>query len=205
MEVSYFAELLVLSLLLSSFMLPFRPKMLSVIIGGSVVALIAILSENFVLDYTSDIFLLLIAAPVIEEVSKLLATSYGKKVRNAIGVGFGFAVIENALYLAVVLSSYSINAAIPFILARAIGDPLLHSTSTSISVRSWNGSKSALPKAIGLHFLYNLWAVILAGYSGIFEYEPVVIILLLALISYETGLMGKLLDLKIRRKVNYEL
>ena len=186
-------------------MLLFRPKIVSLIIGGSAVAFVAIVSEDFVLNFTSDVFLLLVAAPVIEEVVKLLATAYGKQVRNAIGVGFGFAVVENAFYLALVISSYSIIVAIPFILARAIGDPLLHSTSMSISVRSWNGSKSALPKAIGLHFLYNLWAVILAGSPGLFEYEPVVIILLLALISYETGLMGKLLDVKIGKRVNYEL
>ena len=205
MELTYFTELLLLSFLLSSFMLLFRPKIVSLIIGGSIVAFVAIISENFILDFTSEVFLLLIAAPVIEEISKLLATVYGKHIRNAIGVGLGFAVVENALYLAVVLSSYSANVAIPFIMARAIGDPLLHSTSASVSVRSWSGSKSALPKAIGLHFLYNLWAVVLAGSPGLFDYEPVVIVLLLALISYETGLMGKLLDVNIRKKVDYEL
>lgn len=205
MELTYFTELLLLSFLLSSFMLLFRPKIVSLIIGGSIVAFVAIISENFILDFTSEVFLLLIAAPVIEEISKLLATVHGKHIRNAIGVGLGFAVVENALYLAVVLSSYSANVAIPFIMARAIGDPLLHSTSASVSVRSWSGSKSALPKAIGLHFLYNLWAVVLAGSPGLFDYEPVVIVLLLALISYETGLMGKLLDVNIRKKVDYEL
>ena len=205
MEFTYFTELLLLSFLLSSFMLLFRPNIVSLIIGGSVVAFVAIISENFILDFTSEVFLLLIAAPVIEEISKLLATVYGKHIRNAIGVGLGFAVVENALYLAVVLSSYSANVAIPFIMARAIGDPLLHSTSASVSVRSWIGSKSALPKAIGLHFLYNLWAVVLAGSPGLFDYVPVVIVLLLALISYETGLMGKLLDVKIRKRVDYEL
>ena len=202
---TYFAELLLLSFLLSSFMLLFRPKIVSLIIGGSIVAFVAIISENFILDFTSEVFLLLIAAPVIEEVSKLLATIYGRHMRNAIGVGLGFAVVENALYLAVVLSSYSLNLAIPFIMARAIGDPLLHSTSASISVRSWSGSKSALPKAIGLHFLYNFWAVVLAGLPGLFEYEPVIIILLLVLISYETGLMGRILDVRFRKKVGYEL
>ena len=205
MEFTYFTELLLLSFLLSSFMLFFRPNIVSLIIGGSVVAFIAIISEDFILDFTSEVFLLLIAAPVIEEISKLLATAYGKHIRNAIGVGLGFAVVENAFYLAVILSAYPVNVVIPFIIARAIGDPLLHSTSASISIRSWSGSKSALPKAIGLHFLYNLWAVVLAGSPGLFDYEPVVIVLLLALISYETGLMGKLLDVKIRKRVDYEL
>ena len=205
MESAYFTELLLLSFLLSSFMLLFRPGIVSMVIGGSIVAFVAIISENFILDFTSEVFLLLIAAPVIEEVSKLLATVYGKHIRNAIGVGLGFAVVENALYLAVVLSSYSVNVAIPFIMARAIGDPLLHATSASVSVRSWSGSRSALPKAIGLHFLYNLWAVVLAGSPGLFEYEPAVIIILLTLISYETGLMGKLLDVKIGKRVNHEL
>ncbi len=205
MHSTYFIELLFLSFLLSSFMLLFRPRIVSLVIGGSAVAFIAIVSENFVLNFTSDVFLLLVAAPVIEEVLKLLATAYGKQIRNAVGVGLGFAIVENAFYLVAVLSIYSVKVAIPFIIARAIGDPLLHSTSASISVRSWNGSKSALPKAIGLHFLYNLWAVILAGSGGLFDYEPVVIILLLVLISYETGLMGKLLDVKIRKRVDYEL
>ena len=205
METPFFLELLLLSFLLSSFMMLFRPRVISIVIGGSVVAIVAIISENFILNFTSDVFLLLVAAPVIEEISKLLATAYGRQVENAIGVGLGFAVVENAFYLALVLSSYSISVAIPFLLARAIGDPLLHSTSASVSVRSWSGSKSALPKAIGLHFLYNLWAVVLAGSPVLFEYEPVIIILLLALISYETGLMNKLLDVRIRKRMDYEL
>jgi RsiW-degrading membrane proteinase PrsW (M82 family) len=205
MDITYFSELLLLSFLLSSFMFLFRPRVISVIIGGSIVAFAAIMAENYVLDWTSDLFLLLIAAPVIEEILKLLATIHGKEVRNAIGVGMGFAIVENAFYLAAVLSLYSLNAAIPFIVARAIGDPLLHSSAASISVRSWKGSRSALPKAIGLHVLYNLWAVIITSFPELFKFEPIAIVLLLALISFETGTMGRLLDIRIRKKVNYEL
>ncbi|MEM3846708.1 MAG: hypothetical protein QXU98_13520, partial [Candidatus Parvarchaeota archaeon] len=108
----YFAELILLSFLVSSFVLLFKPSIISIIIGGSVVAAAAVVAETYILDNTSDLFLLLVAAPVIEEVLKLLGTSYGKSIRNAIGVGFGFAVLENALYLSVVLSSYSISLAI---------------------------------------------------------------------------------------------
>jgi RsiW-degrading membrane proteinase PrsW (M82 family) len=205
MAVTYFSELLLLSFFLSSFMLLFRPKIISLILGGSAVAFIAVISENFILGWTSDVFLLLIAAPVIEETLKLLATAYGRKIRNAIGVGLGFAIVENTFYLAVVLSSFSVNIAIPFIIARAVGDPLLHSSATSISVGSWQGSKSALPEAIGLHFLYNLWAVFIVSAPGLFKFEPIVIVLLFALISFESGMMGRLLDVKIRKKVSYEV
>ncbi len=207
-EILYFSELLLLSFLLSSFMLPFRPRVVSLILGGSVVSTAAIISENFILGCTSDVFLLLIAAPVIEESLKLVLTVYGKQVRNAIGVGLGFAIVENAFYLAAVLSVYSINVAIPFIIARAIGDPLLHSSAASISVRSWSGSKLALPKAIGLHFLYNLWAVVIASEPALLKFEPVVISLLFALICFESGQMGRLMksaEVKIKRKVNYEI
>ncbi|MEM3845197.1 MAG: hypothetical protein QXU98_05795 [Candidatus Parvarchaeota archaeon] len=206
--IEYFMELILLSFLVSGFMLLLKPSIISIIIGGSAVAAAAVLTETYVLNNTSDLFLLLIAAPVIEEVLKLLGTSYGKSIRNAIGVGFGFAVIENAVYLSVVFSSYSITLALVYMLARGMGDPLLHASSTSISVKSWEGSKSALPKAIGLHFIYNLWAVMIVGYPFLFRFEPIVIILLLLLLLYISGnlrLMMKMgIDFMLKRREVHE-
>lgn len=173
--------------MLSSFMLLFKPSIVSLIIGGVIVASAAILAENFILRWTSELFLLLIAAPVLEETFKLIATSYGKGIGNAIGVGTGFAIAENVFYLMVVLSSYSATVALTYILARGLADPLLHSTSTSISIKAWNGKMLSLPKAIGLHFMYNLWAILIVSFGWLFSYEPVVIVLLLTLFLFETG------------------
>ena len=177
---------ILLSAMLSSFMFYFRPRILSIIIGGSIVALAAMLTETYILNVTSDIFLLLFAAPAIEEVLKFGVTAYGKSFRNAVGVGLGFAVVENAFYFLTISQLYSFNIALTYIIARAMGDPLLHSSATSLSVKTWEGSRSALPKAIGLHTAYNLWAVALMGIGYLFRFEPVVIVLLLVLLLYQS-------------------
>lgn len=174
-----------LSAMLSSFMFAFRPKILSIIIGGSIIALAAIFLETYVLNATSDLFLLLFAAPTIEEVLKFGGTAYGKTFRNAVGIGLGFALAENAFYFATISQLYSFNVAIMYIIARAIGDPLLHSSATSLSVKTWEGSRSALPKAIGLHMAYNSWAVVLMGIPSLFRFEPVVIVMLLVLMLFQ--------------------
>jgi len=177
---------ILLSAMLSSFMFYFRPRIISIIIGGSVIALTAIFLETYVLNATSDLFLLLFAAPAIEEVLKFGGTAYGKSFRNAVGVGLGFAVMENAFYFLTISQLYSFSIALMYIIARAIGDPLLHSSATSLSVKTWEGSRSALPKAIGLHMAYNLWAVALMGVGYLFRFEPVIIVLLLVLLLYQS-------------------
>ena len=199
MPISYFSEILILSFLLSSFMLLFRPNVLSIIIGGSAVAFFAIIIESYMQGITSGIFVLIIIAPVTEEILKMLGTAYGKSVRNAIGVGLGFAVVENAFYIMLILSTYSFEAAFWYLIARSIGDPLLHSSSTSISVKSWDGRRLALPAAIGLHFSYNLWAVMLSVSPSLFRFEPLVIVLLFSLLMQRTGKLG---DLRLRLKVH---
>ena len=177
---------ILLSAMLSGFMVYFRPRILSIIIGGSIVALAAMLTETYILNVTSDIFLLLFAAPAIEEVLKFGGTAYGKSFGNAVGVGLGFAVVENAFYFLTISQLFSFNIALMYIIARAIGDPLLHSSATSLSVKTWEGSRSALPKAIWLHMAYNLWAVALMGIGSLFRFEPVIIVLLLVLLLYQS-------------------
>jgi RsiW-degrading membrane proteinase PrsW (M82 family) len=199
LPISYFSEILILSFLLSSFMLLFRPNMISIIIGGSVVSFFAIIIESYMQVITSGIFVLIIISPVTEEILKFLGTVFGKSVRNAIGVGLGFAVVENAFYIMLILSTYSLQAAFWYLIARSIGDPLLHSSSTSISVKSWEGRRLALPSAIGLHFSYNLWAVMLSSSPPLFKFEPIVIILLFSLLMQRSGKLG---DIRLRWKVH---
>jgi RsiW-degrading membrane proteinase PrsW (M82 family) len=195
---SYFFELLIASVLISSFIFLFRPNVASLVIGGSAVAFFAVMVELYLQHLTSGMFVLLIGAPIIEENLKLMGTVHGKSVSNAIGVGAGFAMVENAFYLSVVFSSFSITAALAYVIARGIGDPLLHSSATSISVKTWGGSKSALPKAIGLHFAYNLWAVVLVSSPVLFKFEPAILIALLLFLLHKTGYL-KILKIRMQK------
>ncbi len=167
---------ILLSLLGSSFVLLLRPRIPSLLLGGVAVSAAAVIIEEGLLNVISGTLLLLLYAPIIEELLKFAATRYKRDLRSAVGVGSGFAIAENALYFATLASLYSLPVALPFILARAVGDPLLHSASTSISVKAWKGKKLAIPAAVGLHSLYNLFAVAMAAYPGMFKFYPLVVL-----------------------------
>ena len=167
---------LLLSFLASSFMLLLKPRIISLLLGALVVATAAVIIEVELLGFVSTSLMLLLCAPVVEEFLKFAATRYKRDLGSAIGVGSGFAIVENAFYFVTLTSLYSVTIALPFILARAVGDPLLHSASTSISVRAWHGKKLAIPAAIGLHFLYNLFAVAMAAYPSLFRFYPLVVL-----------------------------
>ncbi len=174
-----------LSLLISSFVLFLKPRIPSLLLGALVVSAVAIVIETWVLNFVSGTVMLLIYAPIIEELLKFAATRYKRDLRSAFGVGSGFAIAENALYFMVLASIYSLPVALPFVLARAVGDPLLHSAATSISIRTWKGKKLAIPTAIGLHFLYNLFAVAMAAYPSLFKFYPLVVLGIILILARE--------------------
>lgn len=180
-----FVPYVLLSVLASSFVILLKPRIPALLLGAIVVSSAAIVIETWVLNFVSGTLLLLIYAPIIEELLKFAATRYKRDLRSALGVGSGFAIAENALYFVTLASIYSLPVALPFILARAVGDPLLHSASTSISVKTWRGKKLAIPEAIGLHFLYNLFAVAMAAYPSLFKFYPLVILGIVFILARE--------------------
>ena len=148
-----------------------QPRLIEIVIGLGVISLAAVVMESYLFTVLGTVLGLLIVAPVLEEILKFSATFRKRDARAGIGVGLGFALTENALYFHSFLSGYSISAVISisflssqvflFILMRGAFDPLLHSSLTGVSVRTWQkGRRIWLPVAIGLHAAYNLVAII---------------------------------------------
>ena len=113
------------------------------------------LGEEFLLGESSLLLMLVFLAPVIEELSKFFMTIYKKNEKSAVGVGMGFTIIENAMYY----TAFASTVGLPMLLLfREFQDPILHTSTTSVSVKSWKGYPYILI-AIGMHSLYNFIAI----------------------------------------------
>ena len=148
-----------------------QPRFVEIAIGLSLVSAAAIILESYLFTALGTLLGLLVVAPVLEEILKFSATFRKRDARSGIGVGLGFALTENVLYFHSFISGVQISSILSvsfissqifiFILMRGAFDPLLHSTMSGLSVRTWQkGRRIWLPVAIGLHAAYNLVAII---------------------------------------------
>ena len=114
------------------------------------------LVEELILGAGSLLLMLVILAPVIEELSKFLMTKYGKNLKAGVGVGMGFAIIENAMYYTSLSTSVGLMTLFMF---RELQDPILHTTTTSVSTRTWKKGTPWFLVAILMHSFYNYLAI----------------------------------------------
>ena len=150
------------AILLSAIPLPlfwwfkrFNPIQLLLGVVALFIAYFIELSEEFLLGESSLLLMLVFLAPVIEELSKFTMTIYKKNEKSAVGVGMGFSIIENAMYY----TAFASTVGLPMLLLfREFQDPILHTSTTSVSVKSWKGYPYILI-AIGMHSLYNFLAI----------------------------------------------
>ena len=136
---------------------------------------IALFVERYiVLDFTTIVFLIFVA-PVIEEVVKFLHTIPNKDKKTGVAVGLMFAGLENMVYFI----SFSYSFLLVFWL-RELTDPILHSTTTSIATRTWEGKiLTGIGLAILMHAFWNFislliindyyWIWVMAGMYFIIE------------------------------------
>ena len=141
-----------------------RPRLLSLVAGATLVAVGALLVEVLVQDtlsplYASAIVLVLVAPPVEELLKFLVSGTTGANFASAAGAGIGFAATENALYF---LASWNEPVAllVAFVAVRALTDPLLHVTSTTLTTLTWHGRSWGLPAGLALHMLWNTAALL---------------------------------------------
>ena len=145
-------ELLLSLLLIAPFYMVFRPKV-RYLLFGFVAYTLALIFESLV--SSAPVYVLaMVLAPMIEESIKFILAK-GRK--GAIGVGLGFAVVENASYF------LSFGLSPIFVIMRAAGDPMLHSFSTSIAIKTKERKWWGLPAAISIHSIYNLVGILLSG------------------------------------------
>ena len=134
------------------FWLLFKFRLRYMIMGIPAI-LLSILIEYYdvsLLNGSYMIFMIVFIAPMIEESAKLVFTLWGKEKAGP-GVGMMFAVIENAMYYI----SYGYMFWFVFLL-REFQDPILHTTTATLSSRSWKKQIYFYPIAIGMHMFYNL-------------------------------------------------
>ena len=148
-----------------------QPRLIEIVIGLSLVSAAAVILESYLFTALGTLLGLLVVAPVLEEILKFSATFRKRDAGAGIGVGLGFTLTENVLYFHSFISGIQISSVLSvsfissqifiFILMRGAFDPLLHSTLSGLSVRTWQkGRRIWLPVAIGLHATYNLAAII---------------------------------------------
>ena len=153
--------------------------------------LVALFMELFFKPYFSAIVFLIFIVPVIEEVLKFLHTAGNKDKKTGVAIGLMFAGLENFLYF----MSFSSVFFLIFIL-RELSDPILHSTTTSISTRTWKGKiLTGIGLSIFLHSFWNFFSVIIAT-----DYY---LIWILASVYFTIEIVYmKDVKLKFRKKVN---
>ena len=111
-----------------------------------------------------DMFVFLVViAPIVEELLKFLCTFFGKDVRTATAVGLMFATVENLLYY------ISYSGIFLFVFSvREFTDPLLHMTTTSVSVQAWKKWKRrfyGIIIAVIMHSFWNWFSIQILGNS----------------------------------------
>ena len=150
-----------------------KPDLISLFIGLGPVALISYVAETYLYNLSFSLVLgLLLIAPVIEESTKFAATAYGRKIRNGLGVGLGFALSENALYFHTFFSIYSLSMVIiSYIILRGLGDPLLHQFTAGLDSKTWEkGNPIWISIAIATHIGYNFAAIVMASLASTYMY-----------------------------------
>lgn len=139
------------------------PLLLSLLLGATLVSLVAFVLETWLFTLFNAFLSLVIIAPIIEESLKFGAVRKGMNFRAALGIGMGFAFMENVLYFGAFLSvsSVSILTVLLYFIMRGASDPLLHSYTVATSLRTWQTRKLRwLGAAIVMHAGYNLIAII---------------------------------------------
>ena len=150
-----------------------KPSLVSLSIGLTAVAAASYYAETYLYTLSFSLVLsLLLVAPIIEESTKFAATAYGKKIRNGLGVGLGFALSENALYFHTFFSMYSLSMiVISYVILRGLGDPLLHQFTAGLDSKTWEkGNPAWIGIAMATHIGYNFAAIIMASLAQIFMY-----------------------------------
>ena len=130
----------------------FRLRSLLLGVAALFIAYYLELGEEMVIGAGGEILMIVFLAPVVEEIVKFLMTWYRKDVRAGVGVGLGFAMIENAMYYTSLSPIAGLGTLLMF---REIQDPILHSSTVSVSVRSWKGIPYVL-LSIAMHSVYNI-------------------------------------------------
>lgn len=163
----------------------FRPKFLPIpLILGVIAFFIALIIEGIETTQSDLLFMIIIGAPVLEEILKFIMTAHGKDIRTGITVGFGFALLENAYYF----SAYS-SILLTIFLIRFLSDPILHGTTTSVATLGWKKYRYVLI-AIAMHSLWNVLAVF-SAYNN--SYIPMILITIVygIILTYMRYFRGK--------------
>lgn len=165
MDLSAAAEAFLTSfVLVTPFVAFLRPRRLSLAAGATLVALGALLVEFLVQSALSPLYataiVLVLVAPPTEELLKFTASGLtGANFASAAGAGIGFAATENALYFLAAWGEPTPSLA-AFIALRAVTDPLLHATASTLTTLSWHGRTWGLPSGLALHMLWNTLALL---------------------------------------------
>jgi RsiW-degrading membrane proteinase PrsW (M82 family) len=150
-----------------------KPDLVSLLIGLGPVAFTSYVAETYLYTLSFSLVLsLMFIAPIIEESAKFAATAYGKKIRNGLGVGLGFALSENALYFHTFVSMSSLSIIIiSYIILRGFGDPLLHQFTAGIDTKTWEKSNPGwIGIAMATHIGYNFAAIVMASLTPMYIY-----------------------------------
>lgn len=166
--------------LVTPFLVFLRGRLLAFVAGGTLVALAAILIEGVVQHAAGPLygpsFVLVMFAPLTEEVLKFgVSGATGRDYRSAAGVGAGFAASENDIYFLAAWGEPT-TALVALIAVRALTDPLLHITASTMATLTWRGRPYGLPLAILLHMGWNSATLVL----GFLDPVPAVLLLLAA-------------------------
>jgi hypothetical protein len=167
-------------LLVTPFLVFLRGRVLAFAAGGTVVALAAILVEGVVQGLAGPLygpaFVLVMFAPLTEELLKFgVSGATGQDYRSAAGVGAGFTASENAVYFLAAWGEPTASL-VALIAVRALTDPLLHITASTMATLTWRGRPYGLPLAVLLHMGWNSTTLMLA----FLQPAPAVLLLLAA-------------------------
>jgi len=173
-----------------------KPSLVSLLIGLTAVAAASYYAETYLYTLSFSLVLsLMFIAPIIEETTKYAATTYGKKIRNGLGVGLGFALSENALYFHTFVSMYSLSVIMfSYIILRGFGDPLLHQFTAGLDSKTWEKSNPGwIGIAMAIHIGYNFAAIVMASLTPMYVYPIMAgeIIALLVGMKFLTRIKGE--------------
>ena len=145
--------------LVSPFYFALRARLLTFIAAATIVAVAAyfleLAAENAAGDLAGPTIVLLLVAPVTEELLKLgVSVPTGATYESSAGAGAGFAATENGLYFLAAWSEPT-TTLIVLVAVRALTDPLLHITTCTLTSSSWRGEPWALPAGILVHIGWN--------------------------------------------------
>ena len=154
---------LVSFVLIAPFVAFLRPRLISLAAGATLVALGALVLEFVIQSRLSPLYaeavVLVLIAPPVEELLKFIVSGFtGANYGSAAGAGIGFAATENALYFLAAWGEPT-GALAAFVAVRAITDPLVHTTATTLTTTSWHGRTWGLPAGLALHMLWNTAAL----------------------------------------------